>query len=242
VLLVPGLALLLSVRVDAEDPSVSPIATAPVQATLPHASERRVSGAAFVGYRGFDGQTTGAILTVSPGWDLFVRGGGEATPSSPRSEARFLWEVGFESPRDGTFFANVHDWGPAHVGAVTQSSAELSAGYKIPRACAGPLCLATSAFAALPLAGGPYVGGSGALILARAWFASAALGRSVPGALARGDDPRWRIFYSVGRWDGQPGTFFVTYHDEVRLASLRGAQTAYRQGNGVLAAGMSWAL
>ena len=230
-------------RGGAEAPFVPGNAIGPFQVSPPVFEGQRVSGTALVGYRSGDGQTTGALATVYPAGPSFLRLGVEITPVSPSSSTRFLWGFGLESPRDGTFFANVHDWGPVRPGdGFTMRQAEVSAGYKLPRRCAGSLCAASSAFAALPFEGGPYVGGGLTLIVARTWFASAALGWTIPGALpVRGDPRAWRLFYSLGRWDGRPGGLFVTYHDELRMVSLRDAGSGWRQGNGVVAAGVNWA-
>ena len=167
----------------APSPRVVPeLTSGPVQVLPPVLDGQRVSGTAFIGYRGEDGQTTGAVATVSPWWLSFVRVGAEVTPrSKDGGDVRLLWGLGFESWRDRTFFLHVHDWGPVRPDEpFTLRHAEASLGYKLPRLCGGPFCLAPSAFATLPFDGGPYLGARTTVML-WSWFASGG---------ARLDDPR----------------------------------------------------
>lgn len=205
----------------------------------------RIAGTAFIGWRGREGETTGALATVSPGGPAFVRIAVEATPRSELGAARLAWAAGFEDARAGTFFARVEDRGPVQPDArFTFRRAELTAGVKLPLLCAGALCLAPTAFATVPFAGGPFVGARTTLALGHTWYAAAGLGWTVPGVLeASGGAPRWRMQYGVGRWDARPGTLYVAYEDELALAALtrvRAWRPADRQGRGALTAGVTW--
>jgi hypothetical protein len=196
----------------------------------------------FVGFRGADGQTVGAVAAVTPWRSSFVKIGAEATPRSRDGAARFLWGLGFESARDNTLFAHLHDWGPVRPGeAFTLRHSELEAGYKLPRVCGGPLCLATSVFATLPLSGVPYGGPRVTLTAARRWYATVGLGRTIPGVREERGPAGWRLEYGFGRWDWRPGTLFVAYREALSLARLSDVEATYRQGNGVLTAGITWA-
>ncbi len=202
-----------------------------------------VSGTAFVGYRGTDGQTTGAVVTASPWWKSFLRLGAEVTPrSKDGGDVRLLWGLGFESWRDRTFFLHVHDWGPVRPDeSFTLRHAEASLGYKLPRPCGGPFCLAPTAFATLPFDGGPYVGAR-ATVMLWSWFAAGGFGWTIPGALeGSATPPAWRVSFALGRWDWRPGGLFLTYRDDMGLDRLRTWSTDERQGNGVVAAGVNWA-
>jgi hypothetical protein len=227
---------------DAERGAAPDNTRAPVQAP-PAVAGRHTSGALFIGYRGSDGQTTGAIATLSPGWSAFVRLGAEVTPRSPDGGIRLLWGLGFEDWRDRTFFLHVHDWGPVRPEErATLRDAEASFGYKLPRACGGPFCLVPSAFGTVPFGGWPYAGARTALTVGRTWFVSAALGWTVPSVLeGSGDRPPWRFSFALGRWDGRPGGLFVTYRDELSVAQFRDRTRLHREGRGVFALGVNWA-
>lgn len=229
----------------ASPPRVVPYLTsAPVLVLPPVLDSESVSGTAFVGYRGTDGQTTGAVVTASPWWLSFVRVGAEVTPRSrDGGDVRFLWGLGFEDWRGNSFFLHVHDWGPVRADeSFTLRHAEASLGYKLPHLCGGPFCLAPSAFATLPFDGGPYLAASTTLTVGRTWFAAGGLGWTIPGALeGSGTPPAWRVSFALGRWDWKPGGLYLTYRDEVELDRLRTWSTDERQGNGVVAAGVNWA-
>jgi hypothetical protein len=110
--------------------------------------------------------------------------------------------------------------------------AELGVGYKLPRLCGGPFCLAPQATAVVPFAGGPYVGGRATLTFRGSWYAMAGVGRTVPG-VHEGPEwtPEWRVVYGFGRNDWKPGSLFVTYHDW---------GPSWRAGNGILAVGVNY--
>jgi hypothetical protein len=229
-------------------PSVPTVIGSPFQIAPPAPGEGRVAASVFVGYRGSEGQTTGAIATVSPWGPAFLRLGAEATPTSKDGTARFLWGAGLESPRDGTFFVDLHDWGPVSLDRpFTLRDSELAAGYKVPRLCGGPFCIAPAAMALLPISGRLYGGGQATLVVAGTWFASFGLARTIPGVLdgiARGP-AGWRLLYGLGRTDWRPGSLFVTYTDAFDVVSLHDlSQVTYpgnRQAHGVLVAGLNWA-
>ena len=227
-------------------PRVVPDVTrGPVQVLPPVQGGQHMSATAFIGYRGTDGQTTGTVVTVAPWWMSFLRLGAEVTPrSKDGGDVRLLWGLGFESWRDRTFFLHVHDWGPVRPDEpFTLRHAEASLGYKLPRLCGGPFCLAPSAFATLPFDGGPYLGASTTVTL-WSWFASGGLGWTITGALpgsGAGTPPAWRVSFALGRWDWKPGGLFLTYRDEMELDRLRTWSTDERQGHGVVAAGVNWA-
>jgi hypothetical protein len=171
---------------------------------------------------------------VMPWGPSFLRFGAEATPVAKGGDVRFLWGFGFESWRDRTFFAHVHDWGPVRPAeGLGVEGAELSVGYKLPRICLGGGCVAPTAFANVPRAGGPYVGGRLTLTLPRGWYAMGGLGWTVPG-VHEGPlgTPEWRVVYGFGRLDWRPGSIFLTYHDW---------GPSYRDGNGIVAVGVNWA-
>ncbi len=214
----------------------------PVQPPLP-APGQRVSGAVFIGYRGSDGETTGALATLAGRWRTFARVGAELTPRSPDGDARFLWGLGLEDPRDRSFFVHVHDWGPVRPDReLTLRSAEASFGYKLPRVRGGPFRLAVTPFAALPFDGGPQVGARTALVVGRTWFVSTAFGWTVPGVLpGSGDSEPWRLSFALGRWDGRPGGLFVTYRDDLSRRQYDDWSRLDRHGQGILALGVSWA-
>ncbi|MFY3742795.1 hypothetical protein ACOQFB_02705 [Anaeromyxobacter sp. Red801] len=216
----------------------------PVVAPLPEGGAR-VAGAAFMGYRGRDGQSTGAVLTLAPWRAVFLRAGGELTPWSQDGGVRLLWGAGLESARPGSAFLHVHDWGPVRPGErFTLRHAEASAGYKLPAGCLGPLCLAPAVYATVPFEGGPYAGARAALTLWGSWYVMGGFGRTVPGVLERARDaapaPAWRLGWSVGRWSGRTGALFVTYRDELALDRLRTPGVKDRQGRGALMAGALW--
>lgn len=218
-------------------PGLGPVPlTPPVSAHL--------AGSALIGYRGSDGETTGAVVTASPWRALFFRGGVEVTPRSRYGDVRLLWGVGFEEWRGNSFFAHVQDYGPVRPESFTFRHAEATVGYKLPLLCGGPVCLGESLFAGLPFSGGAFLGARATLTVARTWYLSGGFGWTVPDALpGDGDAPAWRLFYGLGRWDWRPGGLFVTYGDEVRLARLRDwkqMDTEDRQGRGVLSAGVSF--
>jgi hypothetical protein len=224
-------------------PGVVPEATiSPVQAPPPP-SGQRVNGAVFIGYRGSDGETTGAIATLSGKWRTFVRVGAELTPRSPDGDTRFLWGLGFEDARDRSFFLHVHDWGPVRPDReFTLRHAEASFGYKLPRLRGGPFNLAASPFAALPFDGGPYVGARTTVTIGRTWFVSTAFGWTVPDVLPGSGDPEpWRLSFALGRWDGRPGGLFITYRDELSPRQYDDWSRLDRHGQGIVALGVSWA-
>ena len=227
----------------APPPRVVPYVTrSPVQVLPPVLDDQRVSGTAFIGYRGKDGQTTGGVATVSPWWLSFVRLGAEVTPRSrDGGDVRLLWGLGFEDWRGNSFFLHVHDWGPVRPEeSFTLRHAEASAGYKVPLLCGGAFCLAPSVFATLPFDGGPYLGG-GTTVMLGSWFAMGSLGWTIPDALpGSSTPPDWRVSFALGRWDWRPGGLFLTYRDEMELDRLRTWDTDERQGNGVVAAGVNW--
>jgi hypothetical protein len=202
----------------------------------------RSSGAVFIGYRGSDGETTGALVTLAPAPRTFVRVGAEVTPRSPEGSSRFLWGLGYEDVRDRTFFLDVHDWGPVRPGqSVTLRGAEASFGYKLPTLRGGPFGVATAAFATVPFDGGTYAGARLVLTVGRTWFMSTAFGWTIPGVHeAAGDQQRWRLSAALGRWDGRPGGLFVTYRDELTDRQLNDMSRVDRQARGVLALGVSW--
>lgn len=205
----------------------------------------QVAGSVLVGYRGSEGETTGAVVTVAPWRALFFRAGAEVTPRSKEGDVRLLWGAGFEEWRGNTFFAHVHDYGPVRPEeSFTFRHAEATAGYKLPLLCGGPLCLSESVFAGLPFTGGTYLGARTTLTIARTWYLSGGFGWTVPDMLpGSGDAPAWRLFYGLGRWDWRPGGLFLTYRDEVRLEKLRDwkqTDTEDRQGRGVVVAGVSF--
>jgi hypothetical protein len=225
-------------------PGILPDLTrAPVPVVPPVLEGDRASGSVFIGYRGGDGRTTGAVATLAPGRGSFLRVGAEATPGAAGGDVRVLWDVGFESARASTFFAHVHDTGAVSGVAppLTLRSAEASAGYTLPALCGGPFCLASSAFATLPFTGGPTLGGRMTLGIGRAWFVTGAVGWTIPEARGAADAPPWRVSFALGRADWRPGGLFVTYRDDVALDRLRVWSTSERQGSGVLTAGVSWA-
>lgn len=220
-------------------PGVGPIPlTPPVRAQL--------AGSVLVGYRGTDGETTGAVVTAAPWRALFFRAGAEVTPRSREGDVRLLWGLGFEEWRGNTFFAHVGDHGPIRPEeSFTLRTAEATAGYKLPVLCGGALCLSESAFAGVLFSGGTFLGARATLTVARTWFLSGGFAWTVPDALpGDGEAPAWRLFYGVGRWDWRPGGLFVTYGDEVRLEKLRDwkemESSQDRQGKGVLTAGVSF--
>lgn len=222
---------------------VPDVTRGPVQVLPPVLDGQRVSGTAFIGYRGKDGQTTGAVATVSPWWTSFFRLGAEVTPRSrDGGDVRMLWGLGFEDWRDNSVFFHVHDWGPVRPDeSFTLRHAEASLGYKVPRLCGGAFCLAPSLFATLPFDGGPYLGARTTVMLG-SWFAMGGLGWTIPDALpgSGAEPPEWRVSFALGRWDWKPGGLFLTYRDEMELDRLRTWDTDERQGNGVVAAGVNW--
>jgi hypothetical protein len=222
---------------------VADTTSGPVQAP-PVPAGQRASGAVFIGYRGSDGETTGAVATLSPLWRTFLRVGAEVTPRSPDGDARFLWGLGIEDPRERTFFLHVHDWGPVRPErAFTLRDAEGTFGYKLPRVRGGPFLLATSLFATYPFDGGPFVGARTALTIGRTWFLSTAFGWTIPGVLpASGGSEEWRLSFALGRWDARPGGLFVTYRDDLSDRQYRDWSEIDRHGRGVLAVGMNWML
>ncbi|WP_242360399.1 hypothetical protein [Anaeromyxobacter sp. SG17] len=221
---------------------VPEMTSGPVQVLPPVLPGQHLSGTAFLGYRGIDRQTTGAIVTAAPWWKSFVRLGAELTPRSRDGDVRFLWGLGFEDWRDNSFFLHVHDWGPVRPDdSFTLKDAEASLGYKLPSLCGGPFCIAPSAFATLPFRGGPYLGARTTFLVARTWFATGGLGWTIPGALeGTATPPEWRVSFALGRWDWRPGGLFLTYRDEMQLDRLRTWDTTERKGNGVVAAGVNW--
>lgn len=243
VLPVPAQAQAEHARDEGPAPGVIPNMTSgPVQLP-PVLPGQRASGAAFIGYRGSDGETTGAVVTLSPLAGAFVRVGAEVTPRSSEGDTRFLWGLGLEDWRDRTFFLHVHDWGPVRPGGpLTLREAEASFGYKLSRVCGGTFCLASSAFATLPFAGGPFLGARATVTIARTWFVSTELGWTVPGVLqGSGAPPAWRPSFAFGRWDGRPGGLFVTYRDDLSTRQLDDWTRLERGGQGVLALGVNWA-
>lgn len=197
--------------------------------------ERRVlaAGQLFLDYRGTDRGGAGGIATVFPYGSWFLRGGGESTPFSPVGRSRYLWGFGYDDWHDGTFSLTVHNWGPVRPeDGLGVGKAEVNAGYKVPRLCAGALCLAAFPSVTVPFEGGPYVGTRLTLTIARTWFAMGGVGWVVPGVLpGPAGAPRWRMFWGFGRLDWRPGSIFVTYHDW-------GPQA--RDRNGILAVGVNW--
>ncbi len=236
-------AVAVPVRADVPIPVLGGPGASPIPQTPPvHAD---VAGSVLMGYRGSDGQTTGAVVTVAPWRALFVRMGAEVTPWSKDGNVRLQWGAGFEDWRGNTFFAHVRDDGPIRPDQrFTLRHAEAVAGYKLPLLCAGALCLSESAFAGLPFTGGLFLGGRMTVTVARTWYVSGGLGWTVPGALpGDGNASAWRLFYGLGRWDWRPGGLFITYGDELRLARLSdwsSRSPGDRQGRGVLAAGVSF--
>lgn len=227
----------------AQAPLVAPdTSTGPVQVP-PVGRGERANGAVFVGYRGTDGWTTGAVATLAPWWRSFIRLGAEATPRSPDGDARFLWGVGFEHWRERTFFLHVHDWGPVRsVRSFDVRNAEASFGYKLPVLRGGPFRVAASPFATVPFEGGPYAGARIALIVGRTWFVSPSFAWTVPGVLpGSADPPQWRFSAALGRWDGRPGGLFITYRDDLSPQQYHNWRELDRQGRGVLALGVNWA-
>ena len=141
-------------------------------------------------------------------------------------------------------FAHVHDWGPVRTASdFTLRHAELEAGYKLPRLCGGPVCLGATALATMRFSDAPHLGGRTTLTLGRRWYATVGLARSVPSLLSTRGPPAWRLEYGFGRWDWRPGSLFVAYRDALSLARLADADTkaSWRQRNGVVTAGMTWA-
>jgi hypothetical protein len=197
--------------------------------------ERHVfaSGSVFFDYRGADRGGAGALATVYPRGFWFLRIGGETTPWSPNGSSRFLWGFGYDDWHDGTFSATVHNWGPVRpYDAPDTGKAELNLGYKVPRACAGQLCLAAFPSVTVPFEGGPYVGARLTLTLSGKWFAMGGLGWTVPGVFTPpAGTPQWRVFYGFGRRDWKPGSLYVTYYDWGPNERAR---------NGVLAVGIDW--
>ena len=122
----PGSALAESPVLALGGPGLGPVPlTPPVGA--------HVAGSVLMGYRGADGETTGAVVTASPWRALFFRGGAEVTPRSRNGDTRFLWGLGFEEWRGNTFFAHVHDYGPIRPEeSFTFRHAEATVGYKLP--------------------------------------------------------------------------------------------------------------
>ncbi|BDG03423.1 hypothetical protein [Anaeromyxobacter oryzae] len=222
---------------------VPDLSGAPLPVIPPVFDGQHVSGTVFIGYRGTDGETTAAIATISPGWGAFVRLGAAVTPGSRADDLGFLWGLGVERAQDRTFFLHVDDWGPIAPGEpFTLRTAQASAGYKLPMPCGRALCLASSAFATAPFSGGPYLGARASLTLHGTWFATGALGWTIPGALpGSASPPPWRASFALGRADLRPGGLFVTYRDAASLEGLRGWTRTSRQGTGVVAAGVSWA-
>lgn len=208
------------------------------------AAGERLTGAVFIGYRGVDGETTGAIVTLAPIRRGFVQVGAELTPRSPDGDVRLLWGIGLEEDREGTFFLHVQDPGPIRPGgAWTLRTAEASVGYKVRSLRAGPFALGLTPFATVPFAGGPYAGARTALTVGRTWFVSAGIGRTVPGVFAGATDPeRWRVSFAFGRWDARPGGLFVTYRERLFDGRFGGLKPDERKGQGILAMGVNWSM
>ncbi|HEX9242918.1 MAG TPA: DUF3131 domain-containing protein [Anaeromyxobacter sp.] len=202
------------------------------------AGRTHAAGSFYVDYRGADRGGAGGLVTVFPHGFWFLRGGGESTPYSPYGRSRFLWGLGYDDWHDGTFSATVHNWGPLRpedgVGAGVDK-AELNVGYKVPRACAGSLCLSAYPSVTVPFEGGPWVSGRLTLTVAGKWFAMGGLGRTVPGVLVpeAGPAPPWHLFWGIGRNDWSPGSIFISYYDW-------GPDARQRTGNGILAVGVNW--
>lgn len=217
----------------------------PLQVLPTPLDDRLLSGTVFIGYRGTDGQTTGTVLTVAPWWRSFLRVGAEVTPSSRDGAVRFLWALGLDDWRDRSFFLHVQDGGPVRPNEpFTLRHAEASAGYRLPLVCGGPFCLAPAALATLPFSGGPHLGARTTVTVGQTWFATGAVGWTIPHALAgTAAAPPWRVSFALGRWDGAPGGLYVTYRDELAIdgeTSLSTWKKPDRQGNGVVAAGVNW--
>lgn len=237
---VPLAGRALDPAADRMSPSVIGDLTGGPVAVPPVPSDRTASGAVFIGYRGMDGETTGAIATVSPASGLFLRGGVEVTPRSPDGGSRVLWGLGYEEARRGSFFLHVQDWGPVRpTRSVTLRTAEASAGYKLPALRRGSLELTATPFATAPFEGGPYVGTRAVLVIAGTWFLAGSAGRTIPGVLPGSAElQRWRVAFAFGRWDGRPGGLFVTYRDELEDAKADNLSRLDRTGRGVFALGV----
>jgi hypothetical protein len=196
----------------------------------------RLDGTFFAAYRGIDGPTAGGVATLWPWRYTFLRIGGEATPESrgDHGPSRLLWGIGYDDWHDGTFFLHVDNWGPIRpADGLAVHSAEVNAGYRLPRWCvASALCFAPMAAATAPFAGGPYLSARLNLVVARDWFVMGGIGWTVPGVLEGPlGTPRWRVVYGFGRSTWAPGSLFVTYYDW---------GPSYHDRNGVLAVGINW--
>jgi uncharacterized protein DUF3131 len=196
----------------------------------------RLDGTFFAAYRGIDGPTAGGVATLWPWRYTFLRIGGEATPESrgDHGPSRLLWGIGYDDWHDGTFFLHVDNWGPIRPeDGLAVHSAEVNAGYRLPRWCvASALCFAPMAAATAPFAGGPYLSARLNLVVARDWFVMGGIGWTVPGVLEGPlGTPRWRVVYGFGRSTWAPGSLFVTYYDW---------GPSYHDRNGVLAVGINW--
>jgi hypothetical protein len=198
----------------------------------------RATGSFLLTYRGIEGPGAGGVVTVWPFRSAFLRAGAEATPRSDRGDTRLLWGFGWDNWRPNTFSLTVHNWGPLRPEeAPGWRGAEANLGYKLPRGCAGPVCVGPLASVTVPFSGGPYADLRVTLTLAGKWFAMGGLGHTIPGVTIPGvyeeplGAPRWRLVYGFGRWDWRPGTLFITYHDW---------GPTWRAHNGIVSMGINW--
>jgi hypothetical protein len=197
------------------------------------------TGTLFFDYRGDDRGGTGALATIYPYGSWFARGGGEWTPFSPFGKARFLWGFGYDDWHDNTFSATIHNWGPIRLSPegppASTDRPELNLGYKVPRLCVRPLCLAAFPSVTFPFDGGPWVSGRLTLTLFQRVFVMGGLGWTIPHVLPPPPGtPNGHVFWGVGLQDWRAWSFFLTYYDW-------GPDARQRTGSGVVALGMNWA-
>lgn len=193
-----------------------------------------LSGSLFSSYREVDGPAAGAIAQWTPFSYFFLRLGGAVTPLWQGGSTRALWGFGYDDWHDNTFSIQVNNWGPIqpYSSDVGIKGAQLDLSYKVPRLCAGPVCLSTMPFATVPYVGGPYIGARGYLRFWEKWFVFGGFGWVIPGVFPGPvGTPRWRPMYGIGLWDWRPGTIFFQYYNW-------GPDSSWR--NGVFSVGMNF--
>ncbi|GEJ55479.1 DUF3131 domain-containing protein [Anaeromyxobacter diazotrophicus] len=201
---------------------------------LQPSSSLHLGGSLFSSYRQVDGPAAGAVAQWTPFSYFFLRLGGAVTPLWQGGATRALWGFGYDDWHDNTFSIQVNNWGPIqpYASDVGPRGAQLDLSYKVPRLCAGPVCLSTMAFATVPYVGGPYVGARGYLRFWERWFVFGGMGWVIPNVFpGPAGTPRWRPMFGVGEWDWRPGSIFFQYYNW-------GPDRSWR--NGVFSVGMNW--
>lgn len=197
-------------------------------------STLHLGGSWFSSYRQIDGPAAGAIAQWVPFSYFFLRLGGAVTPLWQGGATRALWGFGYDDWHDNTFSIQVNNWGPIqpYSSDVGPRGAQLELSYKVPRLCAGPVCLSTMPFATVPWVGGPYVGARGYLRFWERWFIFGGMGWVIPNVFpGPAGTPRWRPMFGAGEWDWRPGSIFFQYYNW-------GPDSSWR--NGVFSVGMNW--